>query len=37
MDLHINYCKSFGIAEEEIQATEELQGTPLPPHKLFGS
>ncbi|KAJ4150036.1 hypothetical protein LMH87_010803 [Akanthomyces muscarius] len=25
MDLHINYCKSFGIPEEEIQATEELQ------------
>lgn len=27
MDLHINYCKTFGISEEEIQATEELQGT----------
>ncbi|KAJ6781143.1 hypothetical protein PWT90_04862 [Aphanocladium album] len=25
MDLHINYCKTFGISEEEIQATEELQ------------
>ncbi len=29
MDLHINYCKTFGISEEEIQATEELQGTTL--------
>lgn len=27
MDLHINYCKTFGISEQEIQATEELQGT----------
>ncbi|ATY59382.1 thiamin biosynthesis (Thi-4) [Cordyceps militaris] len=25
MDLHINYCKSFGISEQEIQATTELQ------------
>ncbi|KAM3468849.1 hypothetical protein MY5147_007537 [Beauveria neobassiana] len=25
MDLHINYCKGFGISEQEIQATPELQ------------
>ncbi|PON23681.1 hypothetical protein TGAM01_v207327 [Trichoderma gamsii] len=25
MKLHINYCNSFGIAEPEIQATQELQ------------
>ncbi|KAJ2969769.1 hypothetical protein NQ176_g8497 [Zarea fungicola] len=25
MDLHINYCKTFNISEEEIQGTEELQ------------
>lgn len=27
MELHIGYCKTFGISEEEIQATRELQGT----------
>ena len=27
MQLHINYCKTFGISEEEIQNTPELQGT----------
>lgn len=27
MDLHIGYCKTFGISEGEIQDTEELQGT----------
>jgi hypothetical protein len=27
MDLHINYCKSFGIGKEEIEGTEEHQGT----------
>lgn len=26
MQLHINYCKTFGISEEEIQHTPELQG-----------
>lgn len=26
MQLHVNYCKQFGISEEEIQATEEKQG-----------
>ncbi|KAK8922314.1 putative hydroxymethylpyrimidine/phosphomethylpyrimidine kinase 2 [Metarhizium anisopliae] len=25
MQLHVNYCKQFGISEEEIQATEEKQ------------
>ncbi|KAM3436570.1 hypothetical protein NHJ13734_005034 [Beauveria thailandica] len=25
MDLHINYCKGFGISEQQIQATPELQ------------
>lgn len=27
MKLHIDYCKSFGIEIEEIEATEEHQGT----------
>lgn len=26
MQLHINYCKTFGISEEEIQNTPEHQG-----------
>lgn len=27
MELHIGYCKTFGISESEIQQTRELQGT----------
>lgn len=26
MQLHVNYCKSFGISEAEMRATEEKQG-----------
>jgi thiaminase len=26
MDLHLGYCRSFGISREEIEATEEHQG-----------
>lgn len=26
MKLHIDYCKSFGIEVDEIEATEEHQG-----------
>lgn len=27
MRLHIGYCKGFGVSKEEIEATEESQGT----------
>ncbi|OAQ96569.1 hypothetical protein LLEC1_01276 [Akanthomyces lecanii] len=37
MDLHINYCKSFGIPEEEIQATEELQGNTHRPRMMLAA
>ena len=26
MKLHLDYCKSFGISKEEMEATEEHQG-----------
>jgi hypothetical protein len=34
MKLHINYCKEFGISEEEMLASEEKQGKlPLVPSR----
>ena len=27
MSLHITYCQEFGVSQEEIENTEELQGT----------
>lgn len=26
MELHIEYCKGFGVTKEELEATEESQG-----------
>ncbi len=26
MSLHITYCQEFGVSQEEIENTEELQG-----------
>lgn len=34
MNLHIEYCKEFGISKEEIQATEEHQGAKSLFHEL---
>ena len=28
MALHIEYCKDFGVTEEEIESSEESQGIP---------
>lgn len=31
MELHVGYCKGFGISREEMEATEEKEGKqPLP-------
>lgn len=30
MDLHIGYCKGFGISKEEMEQTEEKEGKQTP-------